>query len=102
MERLLAQVDLNDIRPAQDINTFSDLVNIVVKNAIVIAGLISFALLVFGGLGVIMGAGGGDSKRMEQGQKTITSAIMGLILVLVAVWIVQLLEKLTGRPLLSN
>lgn len=101
MERVLALVDLNTIRPAQNIDTFGELVNIVVKNAIVIAGLITFAFLVFGGLGVIIGAGGGDPKRIEQGQKTIVGAVGGLILILVAVWIVQMLEKVTGTSLLQ-
>jgi hypothetical protein len=101
MERVLADVSLEALRPSPNINTFGDLVNIVVRNATVVAGLISFALLVFGGLGVIIGAGGGDPKRIEQGQKTIVGAVGGLILILIAVWVVRILEAVTGKPVLQ-
>lgn len=98
--RVLADVVLNTIRPSPNIGTFGELINIIVKNAVVIAGVISFALLVFGGLGIIMGAGGGDPKRMQQGRKTIVGALGGLILVLTSVWIIQIIEAITGTSLL--
>jgi hypothetical protein len=102
MEQVFAQVNLGD--PALRVSpfeNFGDLVNIIVKNAFVFAGLITFFLLVFGGLSVIMGAGAGDSKKMESGKKTITGAVMGLLIVFAAYWIVQILEKITGIRLLG-
>lgn len=98
MNRVLA-VSLDELRPAQAIESFPELVNLVVKNAVVLAGIISFLLLVFGGLAVIMGAGGGDTKRIEQGQKTIVGAVVGLLLVVGSVWIMQLIGLITGVSL---
>lgn len=99
MKQIFAQVDLSEIRPARNIGSFTDLINLLVKNAVVIAGIITFLLLVLGGLGVIMGAGGGDTKQMEKGKKTITGAAIGLILILMSVWIMQIIKAITGLDL---
>lgn len=81
--------------------TFGALVTIIVRNSFVLAGIISFLLLVFGGFSVIMAAGSGDTKELEKGQKTITYAVLGLILVVTSYWIVQIIEKISGVMLIS-
>jgi hypothetical protein len=102
MERIFAQVQLKDLTPSPNITTFADIVNVVVKNAFMLAGLLSFVILVFGRFSVIMGAGAGDTKKLEQGKKAITGAVVGLIIVVVSVWIIQILEKLTGQSILTS
>lgn len=89
------------ISPAEKFSTFGVLVTVIVKNAFVLAGVISFILLIFGGFGVIVGAGGGDTKKLEQSKQTITYAVIGLIIVVTSYWIVQVIEKLTGLNLLN-
>ncbi|MBI2405259.1 hypothetical protein HYV22_03725 [Candidatus Gottesmanbacteria bacterium] len=104
MEKIYAVVDIaNDpnlkgIRPFQ---TFGDLVNVIVRNSLVIAGIIAFILLIVAGFQFIVGAGSGDPKKFEQTRTTILIVLIGLILVVAAVWIVQIVEKLTGLNLLS-
>ncbi len=93
--------DANLYSPAGSFPGFGDLVNVVTRNAFVIAGIMSFLLLVFGGFSIIMGAGAGDTKRLEQGQKAMTGAVVGLIIVVSSFWIVQIIEHLTGINLLS-
>ncbi len=96
-------VDIGSVfTPAQTFPTFGTLVTVVVKNAFVLAGVISFILIVFGGLSVIMGAGGGDSKRMEQGKQTLTYAVIGLLLVIGSYSIVQILNYFTGLKLFEQ
>jgi hypothetical protein len=90
-------VDIGTAFPG--LNKFADfgaLVNTIVSNAVMIAGIITFFLLIIGALGIILGAGSSDPKRMEQGSKTLTSAIIGFVVIIAAVWIVQILQKLTG------
>lgn len=82
--------------------SFGALVSVIVRNAFVLAGIISFLLLVFGGFSVIMAAGSGDTKELEKGQKTITYAILGLILVVTSYWIVQIIEKVSGVRLITS
>jgi hypothetical protein len=104
MEHVYAAFNLNDtdVFPvAQKFPTFGVLVTVILKNALMFAGVISFIFLVFGGFSVIMGAGGGDTKQLEKGRKAITGAVTGLVIVLFAYWFVQIIEKLTGLSLLN-
>ncbi|MBI3342643.1 hypothetical protein HY032_00620 [Candidatus Gottesmanbacteria bacterium] len=101
MERIFA-VSLQGTSPTfGNFQTYSVLVNVIIRNAYVLAGIISFLLLVFGGFGVILAAGSGDTKELEKGKQTITYAILGLILVVTSYWIVQIIEKVTGLSLLQ-
>lgn len=96
-------VDIKQIfTPATSFPTIGSLVNVLLKNSLVIAGIIALALLIFGGFGVIVSAGEGDTKKLEQSQQTIVSAITGLIIIVSAVWIIQIIEKITGIKLLGN
>ncbi|MBI4065070.1 hypothetical protein HY409_01745 [Candidatus Gottesmanbacteria bacterium] len=103
MERVFAGVDLKtDLsKTLYSFGTFGDLVSVIVKNAFVIASVIAFIFLVFGGFSIIMGAGGGDTKKIEQGKEAMTGAVIGLLIVIGSLWIVQIIEKLTGLSLLT-
>ncbi|MEK7065644.1 MAG: hypothetical protein AAB961_01505 [Patescibacteria group bacterium] len=102
MERVYAAVDIQSVfGPANAFGTFGELVTVIVKNAFVIAGVIAFLLLVFGAFTIIMGAGAGDTKQLEKGRQAIVGAVTGLIIVVGSFWIVQIVEKLTGVPLLK-
>ena len=81
--------------------TFGGLVSTVVKNAFVLAGVVSFVLLIIGGFGIISGAGGGDAKKMEQAKGTMTAAIIGLLLVIGSVFIVRVISVITGVDIMS-
>jgi hypothetical protein len=58
------------------------------------AGIVFFVLLLIGGFKYI--TSGGDPKAVEGAQKTITSAIIGLILILASYLILILITKITG------
>lgn len=92
-------VDLSTLAPSQDIDTFGTLVTAIVKNAFVLAGVISFILLILGGFGVIVSAG--DSKKLESARGRIVGSVIGLIIVVGSFWIIQILEKITGLKLLN-
>ena len=102
MEKIFAAVDIGQQFPSiTKFTTFGSLVNVIISNAFVLAGLISFALLVFGGFGIIMGAGSGDTKKLEQGKQAMVGAVTGLLIVVTSLWIVQIIEKITGVSLLA-
>jgi hypothetical protein len=103
MEQVFAQVDIKSVfAPAGTFTNFGSIVSVVVKNSFVLAGIISFILLIIGGLGVIMSAGSGDAKQMEQAKKSITGAVLGLIIVVTSVLIVQVIATLTGSDILKQ
>lgn len=103
MERVYAQVQIDQaFGPAQHFDTIGSLVSVVAQNAFVVAGVVAFGILVFGGFAIITGAGSGDSKKLEQGRKAMTGAALGLVLIVGSFWIIQILETLTGMTLLPT
>ena len=96
-------VDIQSVfEPAKTFDNFGAIVSVVVKNAFVLAGIISFILLIVGGLGIIMSAGSGDTKQMEQAKKSVTGAVIGLIVVVTSVFIVQIIATITGSEMLLS
>jgi len=77
------------------------LISSFLKNSLVIAGVILLGLILFGGVGMITSAGSGDSKKAEQSQKTITSAVIGFLIVFCAYFIIQIIETITGLNILN-
>ena len=66
----------------------------VVRAALGFAGIVLFVLLLVGGFKYI--TSGGDPKATEGAQKTITYAILGLILILASYLILVLIKTITG------
>ena len=94
---MLLQVPINTYyTPAAKFPTLSSLVNVILPNVYMLAGVLFFILLIFGGLGVIMGAGGSDPKKAEQGKQAVTMALVGFLLIFISYWIVQLVGQITG------
>ena len=95
-------VDIKDCFPSvTKFGTLGDLTNVIVKNAFILAGVISFILLIFGGFSIIVGAGAGDTKKIDQGRQAMVGAVFGLVIVIGSVWIVQIVESITGLHLLN-
>ncbi len=77
------------------------LISILLKNVYVIAGVLLFVLLIFGGFSIISSAGGGDAKKTAQGQKAITSALIGFLIIFASYWIIQIIQYITGLEILN-
>ena len=80
----------------------STLVSLILNNSFVVVGVLLLAFLIFGGLTFIMGSGGDDPKKAQQGQKTITNAVLGFLIVFLAYFIIQIIEVLTGLEILNS
>jgi len=68
--------------------------------AFVIAGLIIFAFLVFGG--ILYMTSSGDKTQTERGKQAITGAMIGFVIVAVSYAIVLLLEYFFGYSILGG
>lgn len=107
-KRLLAAVEIGKLplggssdNTIDKYTSISPLISSLLTNAIVIAGIILVGLILFGGFGMISSAGSGDTKKAEQSKKTITSAIIGFIVVFCAYLIIQIIETITGMEILN-
>ena len=82
--------------------SISPLVSSLLKNSLVVAGIILLCLLVFGGIMFIASAGSGDDKKASQSKSAITSALIGFAIVFSAYFIIQIITVLTGVQILNS
>lgn len=66
----------------------------VVSAAIALAGIVLFVMFLIGGFRYI--TSGGDPKATEAARGTLTHAVMGLVVILLAFLILQLIKTITG------
>lgn len=111
MKNLLAQVNIDDelflnkttpIGEVPEYQTLGGIVSVILRNVYILAGILLFFLLLFGGLGVIMGAGQGDPKKTGQGQQAVTSALIGFLVIFASYWIIQIIQTVTGLNILGR
>jgi hypothetical protein len=76
------------------ISNLSCLFSKIVTYALGFAGIVLFILLLMGGFKFI--TSGGDPKAVESARKTLTSAIAGLVIILISYLILILIYKITG------
>lgn len=68
------------------------LVNLIVRNLFVLAGVILFLMFIVAGYKFILGG----AKGAEEANSIVTTAITGFIIMFAAYWIVQIVSLLTG------
>lgn len=83
-------------------NNIGDLVSLLLKISFSIAGIVVLILFIIAGFSIISSAGKSDPEKSKKGQQTITSAVIGFVLIFVAYWIVRLLEVIIGIPFITN
>jgi len=110
---LLAAIDIgNELRMNSD-NTYGidnvweyrsigSFISSILPNIYIITGIIVFIIIVISGLFYIINAGKGDEKAMETSQKALTAAIIGLVIIFVSFWIIQIIEVITGFRILNR
>lgn len=74
----------------------SQLVSIFLRNGLTLAGVILLGLIIFGGVSYIMAAGDGDQKKMAAAQETLTSALIGFLVIFLSYFIIQIIQIVTG------
>lgn len=79
------------------IDTFNELVSILLPNILVLAGVIFFLLILGGGFMMISGAGKESSPQDKaKAQGAITYGVIGFLLVISAFFILQIIGVITG------
>ena len=75
-------------------NNLADIVNIAMPYLFSIAGIILFLMLVWGGFEFLTSMG--DPKKAEGAKNKITSAIIGIVILFMSYWVVQLIDIFFG------
>lgn len=86
--------------PFNGIESISSLVTLFVNAAFVLAGITLLVFFIMGGIGMIKSAGSGDAQEAAQAQKTVTSTLIGFIIVFASYWIVKLVGQIINVPIL--
>ena len=85
-----------DIVAGTGLTGVSKIISLFLNAAFVLSGLILLFFFILGGIGMISSAGQSDPQKAEQAKKTITSAIIGFVIVFTSYWIVKLVGSLLG------
>jgi len=94
------------VKPEQGISetnhfqSIGGLISTVLPNLYVLAGLTLLFFLIFGGVTVILGAGNNNPEQVGKGKKILTTTLIGFLVIFVSYWIIQILEIITGIPIL--
>ena len=85
---------LDTLGPISIISKLKTSVKVIFNYAVRFAGIAVFLMLIAGGFKYL--TAGGDPKKAESAQKTITYAIFGLALLIGGFFILLFIEKFTG------
>lgn len=84
---------LGNNQPVADVyDTPAMMVNLIVRNVFVFAAIIIFLLIFYAGFKMISGG----KKGFDEAKTLLTSAAAGLVIMICAYWIVQVIGYLTG------
>lgn len=85
-------------RSFPDIGT---LINILIRNILVIAGIAFFLMFIVAGFRFIDKAGKLEPAEFQKIKDTMAAAVVGLLLIVTAYWLVQIIEIITGVKIFS-
>ena len=85
--------------PLQSLPGVGVVIQALVSNIIVIAGVILVFIIIYAGSAMVSGAG--DPQSFERAKSILTAGIVGFILVIAAWFIVRIVETSTGVTILS-
>lgn len=104
MNNLLAQSQINigqisglgplGVNPSDAPNKFNQILTLLIGILTLIAGVWFFFLLITGGIAWM--AAGGDQRKLSEARSRITTGLIGLVIVVAAIFIIQIIGNLLG------
>lgn len=82
------------VNGAATLNCITPLFQNVLGSLLSLAGIVALFLIILSGIKFI--TSGGDAKQVEGARKTLTYAIIGLIVILLSGFILNLISQITG------
>ncbi|OGG26464.1 hypothetical protein A2960_06320 [Candidatus Gottesmanbacteria bacterium RIFCSPLOWO2_01_FULL_39_12b] len=95
-------LDIADVwSPAQNTNfsSLGGLISFFLPKILLLGAIIFFILIIIAGFGVVINAGNDDAAAKEKARSFLTYAVVGLIIMFGAFWILQIINFLTNGTL---
>lgn len=89
-----APIDPTNLGLPAGFNNIGDIVGTILPTAITAAGIAALGFLILGGFKYLTAAG--DEKAIKSAQKTITGAVVGLVIVVFSYMVIRILETVLG------
>lgn len=86
--------------PTEQVTGLGEMMSVFLSNAIILAGMIFFFMIIYSGFKIIIGAGQGNPQNMEEAKKTLTTSFIGFSLVFAAFFIIRIIEQITSLNIL--
>lgn len=83
-----------------EFQSLGGLISAWLPNIYILGGIFVLISIIASGLMWITNAG--DQKKIEEAQKVMTFAIMGFVFLFASYWIIQIIQVLTGIPILNS
>jgi len=83
-------------RVSEVFDTPASMVNLLVRVIFVGVGIILFGMIVISGLAMVAG---GTSESKDKAKTTMTSALIGFLVIFSAYWIIQIIQVFTGADI---
>jgi len=95
-------IDLNYIAASGGLTltTLPEIINAFFTLALPLAGLILLGIIIYAGFTILTGAN--NPEKVDQGKKILTQGLIGFFIVFATYWLAQIIEVLTGFPIVSN
>lgn len=84
---------------AQNFPTLASLLSFLIPKVLIFGGVIFFIMIIIAGVGVITGAGSDDAQAQEKSKNFLTYAVIGLIIMIGAYWVLQIINVVTKGAL---
>ena len=94
--RGIGPLGLEDLSASQAPSIFNKFISGIIGLMTIIAIIWFVILMIMGAIGII--SSGGDKASLETARKRITTGIIGFIMVVAAIFVVQLIGRLIGIP----
>lgn len=96
---LIKQVLAAPINNPSSFNTLGDLVAALLPAVYGLGGLVLFLYLIFGGFKYL--TAGGDDKEIQSAKKTLTNAVIGMLILFSSFWIMRMFEAILHMDILG-
>ncbi|HCM37452.1 MAG: hypothetical protein UV61_C0010G0021 [Candidatus Gottesmanbacteria bacterium GW2011_GWB1_43_11] len=97
-----AAIDIGqEYGPAQSFPTLGTLMNVILPNILTLAGIVVLVFVVASGLIFMNHAGKGESDKTAKDKQAFTAAVIGLMIIFGAYFLIQIVETLLGYKFLS-